>query len=67
MKTFKLYIDLENDAFQPEASREIACILRLIAEKINNRTDEDLSKYKTIFDINGNDVGRYAIKELPEK
>lgn len=67
MKTFKLYIDLENDIFQEDPTHEVARLLRIIAEKLETEDPEDFSHYRTIFDLNGNDVGRYAIKELPVK
>lgn len=62
---FNLYIRTENDAFQGRANHEVATILRYIADTLES--DGDLPGfYQTIFDSNGNDVGRcYALK--PEK
>jgi len=62
-ETFKLYIDIQNDAFQPSPELEIARILRDVADRIEHSTKFDLSLYRTIRDLNGNDVGRYAIKK----
>lgn len=61
-KQFKLYIDIDNDAFAPNPQDEIARILKAIADKIQNASQDTISFYQTIYDINGNDVGRYAIK-----
>jgi hypothetical protein len=63
---FNLYIDLQNDAFQQSPETEIARILRDVADRIEHSTKFDLSMYRTIRDINGNDVGRYAIKPESE-
>ncbi len=60
MKTFTVAFDADNAAFEPEPEHEIARILRVIAERVEN--GEDISHFKTIFDINGNDVGRYSLR-----
>jgi len=49
--------------FSRKRRAEIAHILRSIANKIDDSINDDIKMYQTIFDINGNDVGRYAIKE----
>lgn len=59
-KTFHLYIDTDNDAFTPEPNAELARILRAIADKVEG--GEWLGQFLTVFDANGNDVGRYALK-----
>jgi hypothetical protein len=58
---FKLNLRIDNAAFG-EGSRdyELARILREIADKIE--AGQDYATYKTVFDVNGNDVGRYARK-----
>lgn len=68
MTTFTVNIRCDNAAFAegdgatPEsAAPELARILREIAKKIEDGYDYD--KFQTIRDINGNDVGRYAIKD----
>lgn len=70
MTTFTVNIKCDNAAFAnddgddttPEsAAPELARILREIAQKIEDGYDYD--KFQTIRDINGNDVGRYAIKD----
>ena len=62
-KEFRLKIDLENDAFVPHCTFEIARILGELAENIVNEGDEHLSFYRNLRDINGNTVGKYAIKD----
>ena len=62
MKEFRLNIDLEKDAFESIATYEIARILKHIADKLERDPELDINYYQTIIDINGNDVGRYAIK-----
>jgi hypothetical protein len=59
---FNLYFSVENEAFEQSPSIEIARILRDIADRIEHSTKFDLSYYRTIRDLNGNDIGRYAIK-----
>lgn len=65
-KQFKLYIDLENSAFEPSATHEIARILLTIAARLELLSTNDILYHQTIFDLNGNDVGRYVIKENQE-
>lgn len=65
MATFTLTIDTGNAAFfdndaQPEPGPELARILHAIAERI---ADGPPDVFTTIYDVNGNDVGRYAHKE----
>jgi hypothetical protein len=65
--TFRLYIDTDNAAFGDDAASrnmETARILRKIADRLE--AGEDFLFYQTLFDINGNDVGRAAFK-TPEK
>lgn len=60
MTTFTVKITCDNSAFEESPALEIARILEAIASRIR---DQGLSGYyETIRDINGNDVGRYAIK-----
>lgn len=62
MSTFKLWIHTDNAAFDDESKQyEIARILRDIADKVESNGVN--WNYKTIFDYNGNDVGRYAEKD----
>ena len=64
---FKLYIKCDNAAFSDgggashdAAAPELARILREIANKIESGNSFDT--FKTIRDINGNEVGAYALK-----
>lgn len=60
MATFTIKIDTDNDAFQPDPADEIVRLLLAIAARIQG---EGLSGYyETIRDVNGNDVGRFALK-----
>ena len=56
---FTLKMECENSAFEDQRV-EIARILRAIADKIEQ--GEDYTFFTTIFDRNGNSVGRYAVK-----
>lgn len=60
-RKFKLTITLDNAAFEDEAN-ELAWILRRIATHLD-RLEKAPWASQTIFDSNGNDVGRYAAKE----
>ena len=61
MAQFTLKITLGNEAMQTPA--DIADTLKMISDIIRDKDITDLLLYKTIFDLNGNDVGRYAIKD----
>lgn len=58
---FELFFTCDNAAFEPNAEIEISRILREWAEKIDN--GEFIFKYRTIRDINGNDIGRIKLHE----
>ena len=66
--TFIVKINCGNAAFADEAGNvipdtaapELARILRHIADRVEASTDFDW--FKSIYDVNGNDVGRYALK-----
>jgi len=55
---FTVVIHVGNDAFEPDPAPELARLLRAIADRVEQ--GEDCSHYLTIFDLNGNDVGRFA-------
>jgi len=61
MVTFRLNIDLGNDAMQ--TTNDIARALANIAVKMLDQDINNFVLYQTIFDDNGNDVGRYGIKD----
>lgn len=62
-KIFRLHVTTDNDAFQQGAmDQEIVRILREIADRIERQGVGFPSQ--TVLDINGNDVGRYALKTL---
>lgn len=69
--TFTVKIDCGNAAFTNDtqdgvttdsAAPELARILREIADQIEGGVN--YAWFKTILDVNGNDVGRYAMKEV---
>lgn len=63
--TFTLYVRTDNSAFDETTTpaHEVARILREIADTIEK--DESIPwHFVTIRDINGNDVGRYALKDV---
>lgn len=60
MSKFILNIDMNNAALSDEGwNLELGRILRVVAEQVEN---EDVHMFRTIWDINGNDVGRFAVK-----
>lgn len=59
---FRLTVRCDSDAFTPAAGRELARILRETARRIEYATDQDLWAYRTVRDINGNDIGRVGLK-----
>ena len=58
---FNLYMHTDNAAFEDDNPGEIVRILRAVADRIE-AAGEAPTHYLTIFDVNGNDVGRYALK-----
>ena len=67
--TFRLTIDTDTAAFAGdsygaspagERNAETARILRVVAARLD--AGEDFAFYETLFDLNGNDVGRAAFK-----
>jgi len=67
---FTLTINTDNEAFgeYPNIDRrllETARILKKVARMLEN--GEDFSMFRTLFDINGNDVGRAAFKNWNAK
>lgn len=62
---FNLTLRTDNDAFQPEPNLEVARILREIANKVER--EGAIGLFQTIFDSNGNDVGRYKLGDVYAK
>jgi len=60
MGTFTVKIDTDNDAFVDDPTPELVRILQVIAETLASGRPYDM--FQTIFDANGNDVGRFALK-----
>jgi hypothetical protein len=54
----------ENAAFEDDPGPECVRILRAIADQIE--AGRDAYNYQTIFDANGNDVGRWRLTTRPE-
>jgi hypothetical protein len=61
MATFTVKIDTGNDAFADYPTPELVRILRDIARRMEEGDTYDT--FRTILDANGNDVGRFALKE----
>lgn len=62
MSTFILKFDLGNAAFDDDPTCEIVRILREWADKIE--AGEPIDTYRTVYDINGNDIGRIKAGNL---
>lgn len=60
-RVFQMTVRCDNAAFEPEPWEELARILREAADKIE-RERETCEYFQTVHDINGNDVGRFALK-----
>lgn len=60
--TFVVRIDTDNAAFEDDPRPELARILRVIADKVEQSGNE-IGWFQTVRDINGNDVGRFALKD----
>lgn len=59
---FTVSMTCESDAFADDPSREVARILCDIAESLDGYSQRLLQGYyHTVFDINGNDVGRWRL------
>lgn len=65
-RQFKLTIDIENEAFEPNPVIEIRRILRAVADSIGELDSADLRNYQNARDVNGNIVCRFAIKRIEE-
>lgn len=61
MGDFTLTIHTDNAAFDPDPRPELAAILRQIASRIES--GDTLHKFQTVWDSNGNDVGRYKLDD----
>lgn len=60
-KEFRLNVRTDNDAFSNDDGAELARILRAVADKIES-DPHACGWFQTVRDINGNDVGRFALK-----
>ena len=61
----QLTIDTDNSAFgdtREEAAIEVARILEATARKLRNDPEDYGRCFETLFDLNGNDVGRFGMK-----
>lgn len=65
-ETFRLYVNLESDAFADDPRPELARLLREIAARVET-SHQEIYWFQTILDVNGNDVGRFAIKPVDYK
>lgn len=60
MAVFTVKFDTDNAAFEDCRDYEIARILRNIADRVER--DGCSGFFETVRDINGNDIGRFALK-----
>lgn len=59
---FVVTIETGNSAFEDESpTREIARILRELADDLDSRQDERWFDGKKLLDVNGNTVGRVTV------
>lgn len=56
---FVLNVNCDNDTFAGDPRPEVSRILRDIAAQLDN--GETAEFFRTIFDANGNDVGRFKL------
>lgn len=67
MEMFRVRIDTENAAFEDtEGRQEIARILRSIANAMETGAVDCWNSSQTIYDVNGNDVGRFVWRDEEE-
>ena len=59
---FLVQVDTNHDAFEGAAGRELARILRDIADTIEEEPDACSRNFRNVQDINGNIVGTFALK-----
>jgi len=62
MTTLNISIDLDNAAFEEDASVEVARILANIASRFDEA--KDYGKWENALDLNGNIVGRFKVGEF---
>jgi len=60
-KVFKLVINCDNAAFEDDPVAEIKEILKKAMQTLEREPDNPC--YRTMFDTNGNDVGRFRLKD----
>lgn len=58
---FKLTIDMDNAAFEPEESAEVSKILTDLAEYFSELPAVDLTTRGNVYDTNGNRVGEWKV------
>jgi hypothetical protein len=61
MPRFQLQLNTDNAAFEDDSRGELARILRKTADHVEG--GGEIEFFQTIFDLNGNDVGRFALKD----
>ena len=60
----RIDITMDNDAFRPQPGREVARILRRLAEECE-QDGMPINDRSKLFDNNGNTVGHFATFEEP--
>ena len=59
MAKFELFFSCDNAVFDDAPMAEVSRILRDVAQRIDD--GDDAGFYRTIRDINGNDIGRFKL------
>lgn len=66
---FKIEMSTDNAAFgdtRESQAEEVACILEWVARDLRSNFWARSGLHQTMFDLNGNDVGRFIIKPSAE-
>lgn len=66
-KVFTLHIRTDNAAFEDDPRTELIRLLKETADRIEKGTLDQVHWFQTIRDINGNDVGQFALKPADYK
>ena len=61
---FTLEIDMGNAAFEDSNSQEVSLILATLAKEFENIPKFRKGNEGIVFDVNGNRVGRWSVKNL---
>ena len=60
--TFLFRCSLGDDAFSCDSTQELARVLRECADKVEAQSFEEMGRFQSLRDINGNACAQYAVK-----